>query len=94
MIVLLSDIMRERMEYIMQDHNNLKDYKNRIDTVRLRKSEFTPEGEQNPIEYYQLLLDVELNGEPETLKFKCSEANAKLLKASAVLEREKTFLDD
>jgi len=94
MIVSLSNILRERMVHIMQNHNNLKDYKNRVDTVRLRKSEFTPEGEQDPIEYYQLLLDVELNGEPETLKFKCSEANAKLLKASAVLEREKTILDD
>lgn len=93
MITSLSKVMRERYT-IMPEVQAVKNYKNRVDMVRLRKSEFTPEGETEPIEYYQLLLDVELNGEPETLKFKCSEANAKLLKACAVLEREKTILDD
>lgn len=92
MINSLKTIMRERYTY-MPENNNLKDYKNRISMVRLRKAEFTPEGETEPIEYYQLLIDVELNGEAETLKFKCSEANAKLLKASGVI-REKTLLDD
>jgi len=61
--------------------------------IRLRKQEFTPEGETEPIEYYQLLLDVELNGEPEVLKFKCTESNAKLLKACTPISK-KTLFDD
>jgi len=88
----LPKIMRERYTY-MPENNSLKDYKNRVTMIRLRKQEFIPEGETEPIEYYQLLFDVELNGEPEVLKFKCTESNAKLLKACTPI-REKSFLDE
>lgn len=92
MIISVNKLMRERYTY-MAENNNLKDYKNRVTMIRLRKSEFVPEGETEPIEYYSLLLDVELNGEAEELRFKCTEANAKLLKACTPI-REKTLLDD
>lgn len=92
MIDSLQNLMRERYTYMLEN-NELKDYKNRVTMIRLSRQSFTPEGETDPIQYYQLLLDVELNGEAEELKFKCSEANAKLLKASTPI-REKTLLDD
>lgn len=92
MIISVNKLMRERYTY-MAENNNLKDYKNRVTMIRLRKSEFVPEGETEPIEYYSLILDVELNGEAEELRFKCTEANAKLLKACTPI-REKALLDD
>lgn len=91
MIESLKNIMRERYTYM--NDNQPKDYKNRITAVHLRRNQFTPEGETEPIEYYQLILSVELSGEAEELKFKCTEANAKLLKACTPI-REKTLLDD
>jgi len=91
MMESLSKIMSRRMETIMADHNNLKDYKNRVHALRLRQSSFIPEGEKEERSYYQLVVDVEIDGEDAELVFKCSADKALLLKAAASIPDN--FLD-
>jgi len=80
------------MERIMSEHNNLKDYSNRVTSVRLVQDSFTPEGQKDPITYYQLVLDVMIDDEPTELRFKCPADKATLLKAAA--KRKENLLDD
>jgi len=81
------------MERIMSTHNNLKDYSNRVTSVRLVQDSFVPEGQSEAITYYQLVLDVTIDGEATELRFKCPADKATLLKASAIEKRE-NLLDD
>jgi len=82
------------MERIMSTHNNLKDYSNRVNSVRLvRHDDFVPEGQKEPIIYYQLVLDVTIDDEPTELTFKCPADKATLLKAASY-ESRKNLLDD
>lgn len=80
------------MERIMSQHNNLKDYSNRVTAVRLVQDSFVPEGQNESITYYQLVLDVTIDDEPTELRFKCPADKATLLKAAA--KSKQNLLDD
>lgn len=76
----------------MAEHNNNRDYKNRVHALRLRQSSFIPEGEKEERSYYQLVIDVEIDGDEAELVFKCPADKALLLKAAASIPDN--FLDD
>ena len=91
-MISLSKLLHERMEHIMAEHNNNRDYKNRVHALRLRQSSFIPEGEKEERSYYQLVIDVEIDGDEAELVFKCPADKALLLKAAASIPDN--FLDD
>jgi hypothetical protein len=80
------------MEKIM---SQLKSIKNNLHDVLLAKKSFVPEGQSDPISYYQLVLQVMINDEEHEVTIKLNELQNTVLSATqAPKQTQGNFLDD
>lgn len=61
-----------------------RNYLNRIFSVRILEKSFVPEGQTEPVDYVQLALGVDFQGEHDEIVLKLDRKTAQLLRAADV----------